>query len=231
MEFNINVHNSTLEATGVQEKQGDAIIKGFFGVLGFVDTPQALFPLETFKEKENLHKDQTECLSPNPLPVVADIFPSVTKKVEQGRTFPNAASASKRVDLIGKSVEPIGTLGEIATIKEQKKPDVQVSLVGADTYRAVEKPQAVETENKDHWITGIQIGTAGEKRYRTYYWCDCGNKGKRYIEVGTDQIHCHNCNKKIWVDPATLETDPDTNLPVRDAFGNFFIAREMVGVE
>lgn len=81
----------------------------------------------------------------------------------------------------------------------------------------------VESEQKEHWITGIKTDEDGTKRYRCYYWCSCGGKGKRYIPFGTETINCRECEKELQVRAATSETD-ENGLPVRDDFGNFFVA-------
>lgn len=76
----------------------------------------------------------------------------------------------------------------------------------------------------EHWKTGV-INRDDKLHYRTKYWCDCGNEGKRYIPKDTKFVYCHECNQKLLVEPATLEFN-DNGLPERDQWGNFYIARE-----
>lgn len=108
----------------------------------------------------------------------------------------------------------------------------QLPLTGStrSTNSIAEVAKVVEVSKGDepeHWKTGIQVSEDGTKRYRAYYWCDCGNKGKRYIPKDKEFLHCHSCNEKLYVDAATLELDNE-GLPKRDKFGNFYVAREMV---
>ncbi|MEG0450931.1 MAG: hypothetical protein RR595_13830, partial [Lysinibacillus sp.] len=63
------------------------------------------------------------------------------------------------------------------------------------------------------------------KRYRCYYWCDCGSKGKRYIEIGHEYVNCRDCGEELLLEAATPNVQTN-GLPERDNYGNFFIARE-----
>ncbi|WP_342557333.1 hypothetical protein [Lysinibacillus sp. FSL P4-0201] len=68
----------------------------------------------------------------------------------------------------------------------------------------------------------------GQIKYQCKYWCDCGHTGKRWVSRSAVYAHCHECNSKLIVEPATPEFRED-GLPVQDSFNNFFIAREVEG--
>lgn len=76
------------------------------------------------------------------------------------------------------------------------------------------------------WETGIKVREDGTKHYQAYYWCECGDKGKRYIAPTDTTLCCRACEQALVVEPATLTKE--NGLPERDTFGNFFIARELV---
>ncbi|MFF5993432.1 hypothetical protein AAGS61_01600 [Lysinibacillus sp. KU-BSD001] len=82
-------------------------------------------------------------------------------------------------------------------------------------------------EDTAHWQTGIKTDEDGTKRYRCYYWCDCGSKGKRYVPKDAEILVCRDCNQELFIEGATPSIQSD-GLPERDNFGNFFIAREAV---
>lgn len=107
-------------------------------------------------------------------------------------------SRSRQLPLIGASSNSLLPMGEIAKIKYEPKPE--------------------------HWITGIKVDDDGTKRYRLHYWCSCGSKGKRYVPLETETIICRECEKELTVQPATDE-EADGDIPVRDEFGNYFIAK------
>lgn len=79
----------------------------------------------------------------------------------------------------------------------------------------------LDLKEPDFWKSGIKVASDGEtKLYRTHYECpNCDNKGKRYIPDSNTYIHCHGCNVKIEIEPATPE-----GFPMRDEWGNFFKA-------
>ncbi|MGE7114347.1 hypothetical protein [Lysinibacillus sp. NPDC047702] len=80
---------------------------------------------------------------------------------------------------------------------------------------------------EEHWVTGIKVEDDGTNRYRAYYWCECGSKGKRYVNEKDEIVNCRDCGQEMVLEAATLNYQ-ENGLPERDSFGNFFIAREMV---
>lgn len=73
----------------------------------------------------------------------------------------------------------------------------------------------------EHWDTGIK-DKGGIDHYKCRYWCECGNKGKRYIPLGKEFLECHECGYHIDVRLAS-KVGSD-GIPIRDMFGSFYIA-------
>lgn len=63
----------------------------------------------------------------------------------------------------------------------------------------------------------------GRYSYQCYYKCECGNKGKHYIERNRLYISCHDCQKRMKVKQAR-----EGKFPSVDTFGNFFVAGNFV---
>ncbi|MED4914350.1 hypothetical protein [Parageobacillus thermoglucosidasius] len=92
---------------------------------------------------------------------------------------------------------------------------------------ALQKAVAKKSEVPSWWYTGIKVAGDGTNTYRCYYKCpSCGDKGKRYIPLDTKTIQCRNCEAELKVVTAVGMWDA-TGIPVRDTWGNFFIANEL----
>lgn len=123
-----------------------------------------------------------------------------------------AEEISKRLSEIAKKIPKT-----LPKINDERTLTVSVA-------EALEAKEEAEPE-QDHWKTGIKVDDDGTHRYRCYYWCDCGSKGKRYIEKDRETVTCRECDQELYVEGATPNYQ-DNGLPERDNFGNFFIARE-----
>jgi ribosomal protein L37AE/L43A len=100
----------------------------------------------------------------------------------------------------------------------------EIVSVGEALQKALEAKKSDDEDVPEHWHTGIKIDDDGTKRYRCRYECpSCGDKGKRYISLGTESIQCRACEKELKVVAATGMWDP-TGVPVRDSWGNYFMA-------
>lgn len=113
----------------------------------------------------------------------------------------------------------------VCTNEGTKSPKV---LPKIDDQRSLNVSVAERVEaqqEQEHWKSGIKVDEDGTKRYRCYYWCDCGSKGKRYIHEYDELVSCRECGQEMYVEVAT-PNHQDNGLPKRDKFGNFFIARE-----
>lgn len=92
---------------------------------------------------------------------------------------------------------------------------------------ALQKAVAKKSEVPSWWHTGIKVDDGGTKRYRCRYECPaCGDKGKRYIPLDTKTIQCRKCEADLKVVTAVGMWDA-LGIPVRDSWGNFFIANEL----
>jgi hypothetical protein len=99
----------------------------------------------------------------------------------------------------------------------------EIVPVGLALQKALEK----KSEVPSWWHTGIKVDGDGTRRYRCRYECPaCGDKGKRYIPLGTKTIQCRKCEAELKVVTATGMWDA-TGIPCRDTWGNFFIANEL----
>lgn len=80
---------------------------------------------------------------------------------------------------------------------------------------------------------GIMFGSDFLPRFQCIYTCKCGNRGFRFVRLDALHTQCHECNKKIWLDYAVNEEFvynelTKSEIPVRDADNNFFVATKMV---
>ena len=147
---------------------------------------------------------------------VANVQPGVTQKE------PNRTEETKAQNQVQNQVQ-----------KQVPAPSVSKVLPKIDGNRtlAVTIAETLEAkEVQEHWKTGIKVDEDGTKRYQSYYWCDCGSKGKRFVKKDAETLKCRECDQEIYIDPATLEVSND-GIPVRDKFGNFYIAREAVNAK
>lgn len=118
--------------------------------------------------------------------------------------------------------------------KETASQNPQKILSKVNGTRSLNVPigeiiESKQEEEQTNWKTGIRYNNEDEPRYQTKYWCDCGNTGKRYVPKDSKYVHCHECNQKLIIEPATLKKD-EHGLPERDQWGNFYIARELYEV-
>lgn len=158
--------------------------------------------------------DKTAKVISSSKPTLVDVSepkPDTNKIYELGNDEPKP--------IIGAAVSSDTTL----PIKSRQLPLINgerssIVSLGDKLQTAIEK-----TSEPEHWKTGIMIGEDGEKRYKCYYECECGNKGKRYIKLKTAEVHCHSCNELIPVKLATGQVKPN-GIPERDDWGNYYIA-------
>lgn len=94
------------------------------------------------------------------------------------------------------------------------------------TKKSAEKAYDPTFVKSTPWREGIQIEN-GKPRYQAFYWCNCGKQAKRFIDKETRTVSCDQCSAVIMVEPATTEVQ-DNGLPVRDQWGNFFVAKESI---
>jgi hypothetical protein len=107
----------------------------------------------------------------------------------------------------------------------------EIVSVGEALQKALEAKKSDDEDVPEHWHTGIKIDDDGTKRYRCRYECpSCGDKGKRYIPLGTESIQCRACEKELKVVAATGMWDPK-GVPVRDGWGNYFMATTTIEKE
>lgn len=108
----------------------------------------------------------------------------------------------------------------------KKLPKVGAENRSSFPVEDIAKVLTEKDERPDHWDTGIKEGADGVRRYKCRYFCDCGNQGNHYIPLNLrlGYVKCHECGQHLDVDAATLEDDVN-GVPVRDDFGNFFVAR------
>jgi len=135
------------------------------------------------------------------------------------------------------STTPKESIEKVKPATVQTKLDVDTSTIKKvlpkiDDHRSlnVSVAERVEAQQEQkHWETGIKVDEDGTERYRCYYWCDCGSKGKRYIHEYDEIVACRECGQEIYVEAATPNYQKN-GLPERDKFGNFFIAREVATI-
>lgn len=85
--------------------------------------------------------------------------------------------------------------------------------------------EAIQQKEKEpeFYKTGIKIDEDGTKRYKCRYTCNCGQKGNHYIPLKTTEVNCFKCEQPLQVSLAAGEVDA-LRIPVRDSFGNYYIA-------
>lgn len=168
------------------------------------------------------------------VPFITDLNIGEPKLYELGNSEPKPLFETKTVPNISSSINSLK--GELIlkdpseVIKAKVGTSKQLQMINSDRSSMVslgEKLQgAIEsTEEPDFWKTGIKIDEDGTKLYRTYYVCECGHKGRRYIELGGAPV-CHNCDQPV--NPVRRATDlvDEEGIPVeRDQWGNFFVAK------
>jgi hypothetical protein len=116
-------------------------------------------------------------------------------------------------------------------IEKDFKPSVTRKLPMIDSNRSEivsvgEKFQAALNKKEgepEFYKTGIKVDDDGTKRYKCRYNCHCGAKGNHYIPLKTVEVNCHECGQPLKVALATGEVDA-SRVPVRDSFGNYYIA-------
>lgn len=131
----------------------------------------------------------------------------------------------------GENIIPLERSNEklnVTKMPENQDVGISKALPKINDHRSLSVSVAERVEaqqEQDHWKSGIKVDDDGTERYRCYYWCDCGSKGKRYIHEQDELVSCRECGNEIYVEAATPNYQ-DNGLPERDKFGNFFIARE-----
>lgn len=199
MNIEISLQNASLKASSLQDNHVTAIIHGFFGAL-------QVTPAST------VTSNQTEKIAE--AVVQSNIAEAVTKAL--GALKPDTKLVSQHTEDSDPGQEP-------------KYKRVLPKINAARTLQVpigdVAKIKTMESESQSHWETGIKIEEDGTERLRCYYWCDCGSKGKRYIQKNTEKVNCRDCGQELFVEPATPNYQ-ENGLPERDSFGNFYIARE-----
>ena len=61
-------------------------------------------------------------------------------------------------------------------------------------------------------VNGIKTYDNGKVTYKCKYNCGCGHDGVRYIIGDEEHVHCHDCNEKLKVSPATLNDAYDEDF-------------------
>lgn len=117
------------------------------------------------------------------------------------------------------------------TIEKEKSQQISKVLPKINAERTLTTPISEVAKINCASESGLpHFGTKefedGQIKYQCKYWCDCGHTGKRWVSRSAVYAHCHECNSKLIVEPATPEFRED-GLPVQDNFNNFFIAREV----
>lgn len=231
MQIKVELKGATLDAQGIESVHVESVIDSFFGTLGYTkqqyrEIQRAYDEVSAFITPEvvntRLEEVGEEIQKKKESKQTNNIEKSITKTIEEHwedlaviKPEPikidipvNVTGKPKQLPLIG-SKEPIGTIGEIARLS------------------VLQKGEEVVQEDPAHWKTGIKV-REGTNLFQTYYWCDnCGNRGKRFIAKGVKKVHCHACNERMIVEPATFDFD-ENGVPFQDKFQNYYIARELV---
>ena len=196
MKIEINVQNAHLKAEEIQENHVTSIIEGFFGVLGVV------------KQAEN---NSSHCKNINPLKNLGEA-PAGYVPFQSVKTSAIAVSTK-------------------ANKEEEKSQQISKVLPKINAERSLSAPirevaKISLASDSEAPIFGTKEFEDGQIKYQCKYWCDCGHTGKRWVNDNAQHVHCHECNSKLIVEPATPDFREDV-LPVQDNFNNFFIAREV----
>lgn len=197
MKIEINVQNSHLKAEEIQENHVMSIIEGFFGALG------------TGIVIQNKNNDIDLHLKNKPL---LNLGEATLDYVPFQNVKTSAAVISSKIEK-EKSQQISKVLPKINAERTLTTPISEVAKINCATDSASPKFGTKEFEN-------------GQIKYQCKYWCDCGHTGKRWVSRDAVYAHCHDCNSKLIVEPATPEFRED-GLPIQDSFNNFFIAREV----
>lgn len=205
MKIKIKLAENTLIAKGVQAEQASKAIEGFFSVLGKQQQVIEVAP-PTIKANKTMSIPREE----------------VKAVLHKGDKVIPKADAEKFKE-IAKVERTVGLPPMIPpAVVTQNAPKV---LPKIDDQRSLHTPIG-ELIPQEHWETGIKI-VDGVNKYRTHYWCDCGSKGRRYVDIKDETLKCRDCEKELYIEDATPNLQ-ENGLPERDNFGNFFIAREVV---
>ncbi|RKD22570.1 hypothetical protein BEP19_09930 [Ammoniphilus oxalaticus] len=215
IEVKEGIKQSRLEMNGASTDNEKLIIEGFFSSIKGSDKI-----IEHKIEKSDIDrpklKESTKAIVDRILSKAKEA--SESKEIESNKTPDQFDQGLKRVKemkaprpktlpLLGASERSAFSLSETADIKTDN-----------ETIDAEYEPGRPE-----HWDTGIKVDEDGTERYKCRYWCYCGKRGNRYIPLGTDVVHCHDCELEIDVEAATDEIKD--GIPARNDFGNFFEAR------
>lgn len=196
---------STLQMKGASQENEKMLIGGFFQMMGTrVAAPKNY---KGGRNEENVGLTRAVEKAVTSIKNLAGNTPEAVglEKIEETKiNEPESSSISRKLPILGQENRisiPIAEMAKITPLSNETKE-----------------------EEPEYWRTGIKEDEDGTKRYKCRYWCSCGEKGNHYIPLDTEVVSCHACEGRMAVETATFERDKD-GVPVRDDFGNFFIAR------
>lgn len=115
---------------------------------------------------------------------------------------------------IGKAYKAFYSGIESIEPTDQESPELELKYPKKDEQ---------EVDEPDHYKSGI-IEEEGKKKYKCRLHCSCGNHKNLYIENTSKNIDCPKCHKVHKVRNAKSE-----GFPIRDSWGNYFIAGQFIG--
>ncbi|WP_138751756.1 hypothetical protein [Paenibacillus sinopodophylli] len=195
-----------LEVEAATPQHIDSIIVGTFGIFGITQQPEITVDLG------------------GPVLIKADNASSADLKEKQHREVQEAKSTIQQ-PVTAQVIPPANTNIQSKKVELQGANRTLNTSIGEKLDKAI----AEAPEKPDWYDTGIKFKDE-VPHYRLRYWCQneaCKNQGNHYIALDDSEIECHNCKTKHKVRPA-MGRFADQKIPVRDAFGNFFRASELV---
>jgi len=79
----------------------------------------------------------------------------------------------------------------------------------SQTYVEKVTPNARQLKNDTLVVDGVKDYGNGKLGYKCSYRCGCGHTGVRYPTEKEEYVHCHKCNEKLPISPATLNEAHD----------------------
>jgi hypothetical protein len=148
-------------------------------------------------------------------------FSETIEMIKPFQVIPDVVRVKPEINNVGGTLSKPKQLPEINNIEGTLSRPKQLPLINSERSLSVPLGEVVKTDEPEYYKTGIKLFD-GVKHYKTRYFCakfDCNDQGNHYLPEGTETTYCRKCNAQLEVRPASEE-----GFPVRDSFGNFYIA-------
>lgn len=130
-------------------------------------------------------------------------------------------SDARRVEIVLQMISAALT-GAAVSLKADNNEQIPAEIM--EKVEDVRPPGSKRNHIKT--VNGMKVYPSGHTQYQCSYSCDCGERGVRFIDKGTETVLCHDldCDFEIYVVPATDGRTFD-GVPLPDHNDNYYIAR------